>query len=289
MYGQSGSNSETRQHVEVSSRGLERSSEESSRALSRISKGIQQGLVNKALVLGLLMLVAESLLITHFQPGAALALLRDTPPLAVLTGTLANVTPLLVPLVGFAICAFGILQLPGLYYREGINQIAFGTLVLLAALIFVDRNLVSPWLLVALVLIVLISAWMGLRISRNGAAEESIDSVRQLLKFLVVALVSGIILTNPSVRDHLQRPYLPPEEIRISDGSSEHETAGYVLNSDGNSKWTTFLDESTRSVHIVKTDTIKNRRICSLEDRPGYEPWWGIFITAQKNSIPQCR
>lgn len=193
----------------MTNRTIERDLESSSWALHRIANGLQNGLINKALILGLLLLVAESLLISHFQPGVALAILRDTPPLAILTGTLANVTPLLIPVVGTAVCAFGIVELGGEHSRYGMNQLMLGFAILLAALVFIDRSLVSMWLLLPLLAAAALAIVFGIwERSRSSYDDGQIEFLRSFLKIFVTLFVAGFVLVNPAVRDNLQRPYL---------------------------------------------------------------------------------
>lgn len=284
-----GSRFQRQQAVYVSNRNFEHSMESSTYALFRIAHGIQRGLINKALVFGLLLLVAESLLIAHFQTGAALTLLRDTPPLAVLTGTLANVAPILIPLVGTGVCSVGLLELSGGDVRHGFNQVGLGIIVLAAALIFIDRTLVSPWLVLPLVIVAMLAVILGMQLRNDHTDNDSVESFRRILQVTVVALISGFILSNTAVTEQLQSPYLPTERITITtDSSTTKSIIGYVVGAGSNPHWVTVLTDDTRSIRMFKSDRIAEREVCSIDSAATWHPWWPLFETGTGNSIPAC-
>ncbi|NHN56947.1 hypothetical protein G9U51_14340 [Calidifontibacter sp. DB0510] len=62
-------------------------------AIAHNSRG---SIINKGLLLAAVLVVLDTLLVSHYQPATALALLRSTPPLTLLTGVLLNLGPVLI-------------------------------------------------------------------------------------------------------------------------------------------------------------------------------------------------
>lgn len=267
----SNSNSQPRQLDDIS-----RSTRDGARALNAISRNSKTSLINRGLVLGLALLAIDALIVSDFQPQVALAVLRESPWMAVLVGTLLNLLPVIVPVLGATLLVSGALKLCSGEGNEGIVRLGQSFLVFAVAWSTLDRNLVwSPNIMIPVFgATIIVSLFVGHKWGYSEAVEQFTGM------FMVITLLSaiGLAFANSAVSGAIARPYASAEVFTLQTAENRREDLiGYALSVDPSGPWTTLLTEEGRRIEHVLSQNIVDREICDPGGQAQFTPWWTIF------------
>ncbi len=253
--------------------------------LRAIAYRLNRSIFNRGLLLGLALVAVNALIVSHFQPPTALALLRNTPPLTLLTSTMLNLGPIAAQVwMVYSLITGGVA-----FAREdgtrGLSAVLTAAGIWITSMFLVDRDVaLAGWPLALLVLAVLIGSYVAHTVNRKWAenGDLSVLALGTISVMLAVALWgSGQNLDD--VKQRLERPYLPTEVLTLGgdeDGQSR-TIVGYVLES--SSQWASVLLEHERTVAIVRSAEIEERRVCALGIDEKAQPKDDYFTTARGN------
>lgn len=255
-----------------------------SSALWEIARNLRGSLVNKGLLVALGLVALDCLVVAHYQPASALAILRYTPPVPLFTGVLVNVTPAVLPTIIMATLSRSAVSFAASSPQKGSSQLIQAVALWGASFLILSAPQIGTWWLYG----VLIFVGFALNLASWHWASELVDAegnsiLTPILTLLLVVTVVGSLLSSKELRTQLAKPYLPAENISIKNQSSP--VSGYVL--DVNDQWTTILDEKTRRVEILKTDSVTGRAICTTQIDKGLSPRVPL-VTPAKASLPSC-
>lgn len=246
-------------------------------ALQTISRNLKTALINRGLILGLALLAIDALIVSDFQPQVALAVLRESPWMAVLVGTLLNLLPVIVPVVGTSLLVFGAMKLCSREGFDGIVKLGQSFFVFAVAWLTLDRNLVwSPNVMIPVFGgVFILGIVVGYRWGYSSATEEFTGMI-MILTFLCAI---GIALANSAVSGALTRPYASAEVFTIqSAGKQTEQVVGYALSVDSSGQWTTILTEEGGHIEHVSSQSVLAREICEPGPRAQFTPWWTLFV-----------
>lgn len=255
-------------------------------ALWSIARGVRRGTVNKGLLLGLTILALDVLAVSHFQPTVALSILRSSPPLSVLVGAMVNLLPPIAFTLSTALIAMCTLSVARHRTQQALGEFAATIAVLFTGWAFLDHALMpSIWTVAGVWLVSALGAVGVHLLQERSDGSQDIAGVFRLF----VVLVAGLnLLTSPSVRESLARPYLPSEELAIAAVDGQVTTIGYVLDVDQSGQWTTILTEQERQITIIASENLLERSVCALAGQGKYEPLQPVIDAAGDEGTPMC-
>lgn len=250
-------------------------------ALRAIARNVRGSIINKGLLLAAVLVVIDTLLVSHYQPATALALLRSTPPLTLLTGVLLNLGPVLMNVAIIVYLVRGASAIAQYRISTAVSCYgAAGLLAVFATYLVDDDALISPFVLLPLAAAMGVGGYV---LSRGH--EDNAESAPPLAVIIGLAVFLGYVITH-DVEPALTRPYLPAERIEITDMGTKRTISevGYVVDADRS--WSTIMREDDRSIIYVRTTDLRSREVCLLpSDRP-VRPRNGIELTAA--DVPTC-
>jgi hypothetical protein len=224
-----------------------------------IAQWIERHLALITSVGGVLVIATKLSVVSHYRIDTALALLDAASAVSLVAGALILSLPLLAAWALFLTSAY---LLPSLKDNHPIN--------LALLLTWIIAGLLSPFpvvLVYGVVALVLtgrrLLADQG-RVATTGPVDGATASEQQTgprasplgsVGFFLSALV---VLTFFLIDD---RVWLPAESIGVPDGS---EFVVYAVGERGG--WTVVLDHADRTIRYIRTDSIRERRVCSTEE-----------------------
>lgn len=247
-------------------------------ALWTIAHNVRGSVINRGLVLAATLVVIDTLVVSHYQPGTALTLLRHTPPLALLTGVLLNLGPLILNtsiLVLFVAAVVGARN-PG----TAITRMGTAMALWFLSSFVVDASHQLPfwWLMVAAI------GSIGLSVALYQLDEDKAQ-VGQALALVLAFAVIGTYVPTKLWETAITRPYLPAETIDVDMHGSVDTVSGYVLGAD--SGWVTIMLDRDRSILQVRTDHVLARRLCLTKGDEPVVPDRHLHLDVAQP--PQCQ
>lgn len=241
-------------------------------ALYAIAAQLKGSVINRGLLIAVVLVVAEALLMAHYQGASALAILRYTPPVSLFTGVVANLLPLALPLAMMAAFAASVTAWSASKTSTSISLLLATVLMWAASMVFVDEHVRPPvWVFLLLgvlgiAALLLTHTFPLLLVTESGGA-----ALAPVLVALSTVIVIGQIPNRPEVARAISTPFLPAERITMAD---RHTETAYVL--DTSNEWTTLLVESTRQIKIVRSNAVTAREVCSVLGTGTVKPAWAI-------------
>ncbi|EMQ97345.1 hypothetical protein [Paeniglutamicibacter gangotriensis] len=266
---------------------ISNSTDSGARALWNISRNSKGAILNRGLLLGLALLGLSALVMSDFQPQVALTILRHSPWMTVLVGTLVNLMPLVVPVAGLVFLVLGAMKMCTSEYSDGAFKMLASFLLFVAGWLVIDRNLIlSPTLMIPIFgVTTIISVVIGAKCGYS----ESVEQLAGIVVLSTFAISLLFLFGNPAVPNSMARPYVAAEEINTVTGTDEPaRLIGYVLDVDPSGRWTTVLLEGNRQIEILESSNIVERTVCEPTSTSKYKPWWPL-LTSQSAAIPVLR
>lgn len=252
----------------------QRARERTDRALWAIAKNAKGSVLNRGLLISLVLIVLDTLLVSHYQPQTALALMRYTPPVALFTGVLTNLLPIILPALFWLTAGLGVFAAARGEERGAFSYLSGSVVIFLIGALFIDsRVLPGGWVLA----ITLFAAFSVYGIARwLERRDSSTEILFAMIFFVLIVFIGGQLWESQELRTRLATPFLPSERISFANGgSASPEITGYVLDVDQSGHWTTLLLEAERTVVIVPTSSITARSVCSLT-ATSFSPQWAV-------------
>ncbi|AKU18198.1 hypothetical protein [Luteipulveratus mongoliensis] len=258
--------------------------EQQTRAIWAVAENLRGSLINKGLLLAASLIVIDTLLVSHYQPATALALLRSTPTMSLLTGVLLNMGPVLI---NVGIVASLIRSVGAAAKSEDVAALTYGGVALgllfLAGFVVDESMLIRWYLMVAIVVPGLTAAYFA----RKSADEDDLPGLVHAVALGIGLACVAVYLSTDTVRQSVMHPYLPPERIVFSPSTSEQSSTeiGYVLSTDN--AWATIMRERDRSIIYRPVDTLVSRDACLLPQDEPVKPRSRAAVSTAKT--PACR
>lgn len=252
------------------------------KALQSISRNSKASLVNRSLLIGLALLAIDALIVSDFQPQVALAILRESPWMAVLVGTLLNLLPIIVPVLGTTLLMFSAMKLCSADFRDGITKLVQSFLVFAVAWLTLDQKLVwSPSVMLCVFVGVLI---VGLIVGSKWGYSDFVEQFSGIIMLFTFVAAIALTLANSAVSGALARPYASAEIFTVGSGNDTEQVVGYALSIDPSGQWTTLLVEEDRRLQFFSSENIRDRELCEPGEQARFTPWWTLFVSGHDPS-----
>jgi len=262
-------------------------------ALHRIATALRGSLVNKSLLLATALVVADTFVVAHYQPATALALLRTTPPLTLLTGVMLNLAPVLLTLGVWWYACWGAVAVADRDAEQTLVRYGKSLLCLLLGALVVDEGQQVPWWGIGLVVVAgwAIGQWTSERVDRDDESWGLITVMGAVAVFVALAQPT---FKDRATLDAVARPFLPVERIEIlteeAPGTADPQApatqyeVGYVLQAD--EVWTTVMRHRDRSIRYVRSALVHGRTSCLAEGSGPVRPLLGLELRTA--DVPRC-
>lgn len=271
---------------------IDKLGDSNTRALDRIRSAAKPSWISRPIFLASIFTIADVLIVSHFQPPTAIALLRYTPPLTLLLGAFVNIVPVLLQPVLVVLVCLVFWNLLGDRGSAAVGYFVFALfLYVVAATLLPSQSLPSQSRMAVLIIL------GGALFAAHQNAGSVLKSVQRLFYrfpsdvvkwaskvvfgvglFSWFAVCLGVVGEGFSEvwRSSVQQPYVPAELIDVA--GEPQPVVGYVIDVDNSGQWTTILIESDRTVRIFPSEDILRREVCATGGLARYRPQFTTFI-----------
>ena len=220
-------------------------------------------------------IVVVKVILVSADGDSALAVLRASGPVEVLTGTVAEGRGFFFGIAAVEATS-AVIRARRLRYAQSKVLIRQLILALLLALMLALQSCSS---VVTLLVILggLTLGWHPAVASQTELPQRGWEAAvpRAALMFLVTAGLFFLILNGDM--------WLPAEVIEDQSGGV---TTGYVLQDEG--EWTVILEEEARTVLLMRSEEISTRRVCRPSDSPEKPSLVQVLIHNDLDRVPAC-